>query len=184
MMLVLYHYYEAARGPFRNLSCLPLEEAREILGQIAKEGKTFASKRAGDYMDIRLKLEGRVREAFIAKGGQPANPYPHYMTLGPCDWLCSWYVEPSVIQIGWDEFDDRSISFTYGDLFPTMRYDDGKPYRKQVYTKDEIREVIARYGLPQEWNKHGDRGPERYIEAQIWDEKVIGRYYPSDRGGI
>lgn len=92
--------------------------------------------------------------------------------------------EPRVIQIGWDEFDDRSISFTYGDLFPTMRYEDGKPYRKQVYTKDEIREVIAKYGLPQEWNKHGDRGSERYIEVQIWDENVIGRYYPSIYGGL
>ena len=60
MTLVLYHYYEAGRGPFRNLSCLPLEEAREILGKIAQEGKTFASKRAGDYMDIRLKLESRA----------------------------------------------------------------------------------------------------------------------------
>ncbi|OZB96254.1 hypothetical protein [Paenibacillus sp. XY044] len=184
MTLVLYHYFEAELGSFRNLSSLPLEEAHEVLGRIVQDGKTFASQRAGDYMETRLKLEVRARESFIAKGGQPANPYPHYMTLGPCDWLRSWYVEPNVVQIGWDEFDDRSISFTYGDLFPTMRYEDGKPYRKQVYTKDEIREVIARYGFPQEWNKHGDRGPERYIEAQIWDEKVIGSYHPSIKGGL
>jgi hypothetical protein len=31
-------------------------------------------------------------------------------------------------------------------------------------------------GLPQEWNRDGSKGPERYVEAQIWDERVIGKY--------
>lgn len=67
----------------------------------------------------------------------------------------------------------NSVSFTYGDLFPTMRYTDDKPYRKQVYTKDEILDVIQSYGWPQEWNQLGNLGPERYIEVQVWNERMI-----------
>lgn len=57
-----------------------------------------------------------------------------------------------------------------------MRVKDDKPYRRQVYTKQEIIKVIDKYGMPQDWNEHGDKGPERYIEVQIWDNDVIKRY--------
>ena len=54
-----------------------------------------------------------------------------------------------------------------------MRYEDGKPYRKQVYTVAELPAVIAAYGLPQAWNHEGEMGPDRYIEAQIWDDDPL-----------
>jgi hypothetical protein len=38
---------------------------------------------------------------------------------------------------------------------------------------EEIREVIRQYGMPGEWNPDGSRGPERYIEAQVWDEEPL-----------
>lgn len=98
------------------------------------------------------------------------------MTLEPCEWIASWYKNPGVVVIPWEEFSEESISFTYGDLFPTMRYEDGKPYRKQVYTKSEINEIIRQYGFPQQWNITGELGPERYIEVQVWDEEVIKQY--------
>ena len=40
----------------------------------------------------------------------------------------------------------------------------------------EILEVIEKYGLPQDWNDDGKYGPERYIEAHIWSDDVIGKY--------
>jgi hypothetical protein len=98
------------------------------------------------------------------------------MTLGKCEWLNTWYKSPSYIEIEWGEFNEDSISFSYGDLFPTMLYQDDRPYRKQIYTKQEIIKVISEYGLPQEWNYAGDKGPERYIEVQIWDEEGIKKY--------
>ena len=36
--------------------------------------------------------------------------------------------------------------------------------------------MIEKYGLPQAWNDDGRYGPERYIEAHIWSDDVIGRY--------
>ncbi|WP_235440136.1 hypothetical protein [Paenibacillus sp. DMB20] len=127
-------------------------------------------------MVIRRELEEQARNAFIRKGGKPRNEFPHYMTLEACCWIKEWYIEGCEINIRLDEFNEDSISFTYGDLFPTMRYEDGKFYRKQVYTKKEIMELVGKLGLPQEWNKDGTLGPERYVEVQIWDEDIISKY--------
>ena len=54
-----------------------------------------------------------------------------------------------------------------------MRYQDGKPYRQQVYTLSELPELVTLYGPPQEWNADGKAGPDRYIEAQVWDDTPL-----------
>jgi hypothetical protein len=169
----LYHYYEQSRGPFRSLSDLPLEEAEAILSAIRQRGEGFASQRKLDYLGIRRELEDYVRARFIEKGGQPVRLRPHYMILGKCDWLKSWYKEGCELCIPLSQFDPCHVSFTYGDTFPAMRYADGKPYRRQVYTLAELPELIACYGLPQDWNADGTYGPDRYIEAQIWSDEPL-----------
>ncbi|WP_052568722.1 hypothetical protein [Ktedonobacter racemifer] len=95
---------------------------------------------------------------------------PHYMIIGECPWLREWYQDGRTVKIAMDAFHPLTLSFTYGDSFPAMRVQDGKPYRGKVYTLSEIMEVIREYGLPQIWNADGQNGPERYIEAQIWDD--------------
>lgn len=170
---MLYHYYDESTGPFHNLSDLPLHEAEQVLNELRQQNIGFASKRSQDYLSIRRELEAKARNLFIAKGGQPSRAYPHYMTLGECPWLLEWYPIGRSLRISMDQFDLDTISFTYGDLFPTMRYQDGKPYRNQVYTWDEMVHVIEEFGMPQEWNANGEKGPERYIEVQIWDDKPL-----------
>lgn len=59
--LRLFDYYECSRGPFVNLSDLPLTTAEEILTAIRQSGQSFASKRAPDYLAIRRNLEERLR---------------------------------------------------------------------------------------------------------------------------
>lgn len=180
MRYSLYHYFEKDIGPFRNLSSLPIEEALEISNHIKQEGKSFASQRSDDYLLIRRDIETLARDQFVVKGGKPKNPFPHYMTLEACDWLKTWYANPEWIAIDWGEFEETTISFTYGDLFPTMRYQDNKPYRRQVYTKKEIIKVTEEFGMPQEWNRKGDKGPERYIEVQVWDDELIKRFLQAE----
>jgi hypothetical protein len=169
----LYHYYEAECGPFRNLSDLAPAAAEAVQHELRKRGDVFASRRSDDYLTIRRQLEDRARELFIHKGGEPVRQRPHYMTLGACDWIRQWYRDGRELKLPLDEFDPQTVSFTYGDLFPTMRLDDGRPYRGEVYTQAEISQVIERYGLPQAWNADGTSGPERYIEAQIWDDAPL-----------
>jgi hypothetical protein len=176
MPMYLYHYYEASIGPFRTLSDLSSKESERVLEDIREEGLMFAAKRSEDYMTIRRGLEYKVRNLFIDKGGKPLRKSPCSMALGECSWIKQWYKNAKEIKIPISAFDPKTISFTYGDIFPAMRYEDGRAYRQKVYTLDEIEQIINIYGLPQEWNKEGNNGPERYIEVQVWDNNPIEDY--------
>ena len=166
----LTHYYEAENGPFFNLSDLPMTDAEAVLQAIRQKGATFASQRREDYLTVRHGLETLVRDKFCQKGGLPVRQRPHYFVLGACPWLLTWYRKGGEVRIPLAEFPAGIISFTYGDTFPAMRYDDGKPYRKQVYTLAEMPGLVEQFGLPQDWNADGKLGPDRYIEAQVWDD--------------
>ena len=172
----LCHYYEAEIGPFVNLSDLPPSGAEAQLVRIRQAGCTFASQRSGDYLTIRCELEKRVRKCFIQKGGKPKRKSPHYMILGSCSWGKSWYIDGQELRIPLADFSPEIISFTYGDSFPAMRYQDGKPYRGQVFCLDEIPNLVLQFDLPQNWNPDGLHGPDRYIEAQIWDDEPLKDY--------
>ncbi|MGG1556075.1 hypothetical protein [Paenibacillus ferrarius] len=176
MIDFLYHYFDDSLGPFRNLSDLEPEEAERVLDEIRVQQKGFASKRSLDYLTIRRSLEKRARELFMQKGGKPIRIHPQYMTVGECPWLLEWFEKGKALRIPITAFDSLTLSFTYGDLFPTMRYQDGKKYRGQVYTLNEIGQIINEFGLPQEWNSQGKDGPERYIEVQIWDDKPLAAW--------
>lgn len=173
----LYHYYEKDRGPFLNLSDLDIPQAQKILDRIKQENKVMAIHRYKGYLERRKELEQMAREIFISKGGKPVRKSPHYMVVGKCDWLQTWYNEGEYIRIHLSQFDLDTISFSYGDMFPTFspRVTDNKEYRKQIYTFNEIIKIMEKYGLPQDWNQDGAFGPERYIEVQIWDDKPLLR---------
>ena len=174
----LCHYYEAATGPFLNLSDLASDKAERVLNTIRARGETFASKRSADYLQIRGELEVRVRKLFILKGGKPRRKRPHYMILGSCPWVREWYQDGRELVIALAIFRPEIVSFTYGDTFPAMRYQDGRPYRGQVYTLQELAGIVRLYGLPQTWNHDGRHGPDRYIEAQVWDDEPIRQFLP------
>ncbi|PYI55916.1 hypothetical protein [Paenibacillus flagellatus] len=171
-----FHYFDASTGPFLNLSDLSGDDAERELERLRREGRTFAAGRPADYMDVRRSLEAKAREQFVRKGGRPVRRAPHYMTWGPCDWLASWYPEGKSLSVPVSSFSAVSVSFTYGDLFPAMRVRDGKPYRGQVFTLDEMRRLIGEYGFPQRWNPDGAHGPERYIEVQVWDDGPLAAW--------
>lgn len=173
-----YHYFEKERGPFLNLSDMNIPEAQSILDGIKKESNTFAAQRYDGYLERRHELEQQVRNLFIAKGGKPVRLTPHYMVVEECPWLNTWYRNGQYVKIPVCEFDIDTVSFTYGDMFPTFspRVTDGKEYRKCVYTHAEILEIIEKYGLPQVWNGDGRFGPERYVEAHVWSDDTISEY--------
>lgn len=179
----LYHYYERRRGPFRNLSDLPLADAQGVLDEIKAENQLMAAHRYPGYLERRRELEQLARSIFIAKGGRPVRQVPHYMVVGHCPWLLTWYHEAEYVRLPPTAFSAETTSFTYGDLFPTFspRVTDQREYRKQVYTLPEILELVRRYGLPQDWNADGQHGPERYIEVQVWDDQPISAYLESGR---
>lgn len=175
----LYHYYDKSSKPFLSLSDIPIEQAKAIINERKlSKPNSFCAKRLDDYMDNRLYFEGILKNEFLKKGGKIERQTPYYMVVEKCDWLSSWYEDSAYIKIPISEFDLSTLSFTYGDSHPTFsaRVNDGKEYRKKVYLYDEIFEIINKYGLPQDWNKNGEFGPERYVEVHIWSDKTIKRY--------
>ena len=177
-MIHLYHYFEKSKGPLMSLSALPSKEADIIQHRIVSENKTFAAQRNERYLPRRRELEGIVREQFIEKGGKPEKESPHYFVIGECPWLATWYEQADYIKIPINEFDLRTVSFTYGDTFPTFspNVTDGMEYRNTVYTYEEVLKIIEKYGMPQDkWDKPVFAQP-CYVEAQVWSNEPAMRY--------
>ena len=177
--MYLYHYFDKMIGPFKNLSDLSMEEANKVLQEIAiTKPNVQCAQRHADYMKARIYYENILKKEFKKKGGLINRKSPHYMVVEHSPWLSTWFENSSFIKIPIEEFDVRTISFTYGDSHPTFseKINDGKEYRKTLYTYDEILKLIEKYGLPQKWNDDGKYGPERYIEAHIWSDETINTY--------
>lgn len=177
----LYHYFDKSIGAFKNLSELPTDQAKNILETIKKEKPNVqCAVRQPTYVEDRHYYEEILRTEFKKKGGIVKKNYPHYMVVEHSPWLSTWFDNCDLIKIPLQEFDLRTISFTYGDSHPVfsprVNRMDGKEYRKKLYTYDEILKIIDKYGLPQDWNDDGKHGPERYIEAHIWCDETISKY--------
>ena len=174
--MLLYHYFDKKTGPFRNLSDLSEEEAYKVLLSIkAEKPETMCAKRQDSYVADRRRFEEIRRTEFRKKGGKIEREVPHYLVVGECPWLQSWFEDCDHIVIDTADLDLSTVSFTYGDSHPTFsdRVNDGKEYRKKLYTYDEIIGVMKKYGLPQDWNPDGKYGPERYVEAHVWSDRGI-----------
>ena len=174
-------------GPFRNLCDLPFEEAKAVLQKIKREKPDVqCAKRQETYLEDRLRYEEILRTEFLKKGGVIKRKSPHYMVVEHSPWLGTWFENCAYIKIPAEEFDLKTVSFTYGDSHPTFsprpRADDWKEYRRKLYTYEEILGVIEKYGLPQYWNDDGRFGPERYVEVHIWSDDTIERYLDRWRG--
>ena len=169
--MYLYHYFDKRTKPFQSLTSLSTEKALALLEEIRQtRPKSFCAKRDAAYIEKRRNCEALVRKEFLAKGGTVETEIPQYMVVEHCPWLYSWYEQPDFLKIPAADFDTNMLSFTYGDSMPTFSplVNDGKEYRKKVYTYQEIIQIIKKYGLPQNWNADGFYGPERYIEVQVW----------------
>lgn len=175
----LYHYYDKTIGPFRNLSDLPIEQAKSVLDAIkTTKPNSQCAQRHDKYVEYRRNCERILRTEFAKKGGKISRVAPHYMVVEHSPWLYSWFENCDFIKIPIEEFDINTLSFTYGDSMPTFseKINDGKEYRKKLYMYDEILKVIEKYGLPQDWNDDGKYGPERYIEVHVWSDDTINAY--------
>jgi hypothetical protein len=177
--MYLYHYFEKGRGPFITLSDLPREEAVRVHAALEAESPTFAARSAdGQYMFQRRIVEERAHSMFVRKGGKPQRKKPHYMVLAEDELQeCrAWFRDCGVVKIPLEEFDPLTISFTYGDSFPTFKpiFEEEREY--PLYLRDEIFDVIRKRGMPPARTQDMSWLEPSYIEAQIWSDETIGRY--------
>lgn len=185
--IYLYHYFERSFGPFRPLTALPMEEARQILLEQRAAGQ-FRNPDIEGFLRKRYERDEKLRDVFISHGGRPVRIAPIYMMLGEHRQWESAYDAPTVLKIPLDEFDRLTVSFTYGDSFaifdPTLTGDE--EYWNRLYFADEILDVIGRHGFPPYVEYDFKRGiyPKdkhinhhlKYVEAHVWSDDVLDRY--------
>ena len=177
--MYLYHFYDRRTGPFKSLTKLSTDEASDVMRKIREERpNSFCAARTDEYVEKRKACEAILRREFAAKGGIMEIDSPHYMVVGFSPWLSTWYEQSEYVKIPIEEFDLKTVSFTYGDSLPPFsdKVNDGKEYRKKLYTYDEILSVIDRYGLPQDWNPDFRYGPECYVEVQVWTDRGLEKW--------
>ena len=182
--MYLYHYFENENGPFLNLSDLNDDEAIQVQIDLSAKSKIYAkrySKRYanGQYIFDRRIVEKRAYSMFIRKGGKPQRQVPYYGILSENELEegYEWFVDCGVIKIPIDEFDKSTLSFTYGDSFPTFKPWGEEEPEYNLYTYDEILSLIEKQGLPPIRTENMSFWTDpTYIEAQVWSDETINKY--------
>jgi hypothetical protein len=189
MIDYLTHYYNIDLGPFQCLSALSDDEAIQIMQQLSDDtpyGLRF--KDPVQYLQDRKATEQWVREAFLAKGGRPTDPYPIPMVLGSSQWLVD--AAPNLekhaeIRIPLSLLAEGDVSFTYPDSMISRWFGQAKPveyYRADlhghIFTLSEILLLVENKGMPEEaWEPALPRHLAPYIEAQVWNHERLAEYW-------
>lgn len=182
----LTHYYEG-KIRLKNICNYDDDQAQAILTNLCESGqRTWLHP---GYLEERREVEAWLYNDFVKKGKKPDLQHPLYFVLGEHDDLFQKggffsSANPMKLKIPLSLFDSDMISFTYPDSMPSFnipRVERGKSYLKpfhgQVFTKDEITEVVNTYGLPGDrWKVEEAWRYDRFIEAQIWDVRPIERF--------
>jgi hypothetical protein len=181
--MMLTHYHHQDEPPFQNLSALSATEALRVIERLRhRSGAVYRRFRDPvQYLAQRRSTERWLREAFIQQGGRPQSAYPHYFVVGRSSWIEAGFEgEYGMVQLPIEAFSVEQVSFTYPDSMishwlqsQTDQAFYHPEYHGQVFGLSEIREVIARFGLPGEaWRDHRSSDvTSRYnlfIEAQVW----------------
>lgn len=180
----LTHYYLPDSKPFLSISELS-ETEWAILCENFKErldsDDTYNRRFGLGYQGVRWEVENELREKFITKGGQPTRKYPYYLCLGECDWWKHFCQHDEVI-IPIKDIDPKTISFTYPDSFTSLGFlarfgikHEVKPYHGEVFTLQEMRNIVNKFGMPRNQHKinyksYHKEELELYVEAQLWSE--------------
>jgi hypothetical protein len=187
----LTYYYKSGTEPFQSLSALSDIEAIQIMEAIYVEFEgSVVFERFKDpvrYLHNRRQTEQWVRGEFIAKGGRPQEAYPICAVLGSSKWVEKHAPDPDThaeIRIPLSVFREYDVSFTYPDSMISLWFGREKPieyylpdYHGKVFTLSEILSIVESRGLPEEeWetNLPSDLAP--YIEAQVWNHKLLLEY--------
>jgi hypothetical protein len=181
---VVTHNYDPERGPFRNICGLPRSEANGILREIAASGRRTIKP---DYLDRRFATEEWLQSEKQRKLGPTRLARPIYFFLG--DFADGQDASrPLSIVMLLADFPPDVVTFTYPDSMASVaiaRYDrhvrHRNDYHGQVFTLNEIRDVIAIHGMPADrWKIEPSMQYDRFVEMQVWDDLPVRRLLGRD----
>ncbi|AYG60153.1 hypothetical protein QD460_21560 [Rhizobium jaguaris] len=171
---VITHNFHPDRGAFRNVCALTTEDAERIIASIRLGGHAYLKE---NYLQRRMLSENWLIAERRRKIGETPLSHPIYFFLG--NMADGWdKSRPASIVLPLAIFDPGMITFTFPDSMtscPFLRPADqsGEPWHGQVFTEDEIEDVIARYGFPDPAQSREVRGRDSFIEVQVWDDRPL-----------
>ena len=190
----LTHYYEAERGPFKNVCGLPQQELDKLIAA-EKDAETCFNRFAlgQDFFKIRRAADDLLIEKYQEKFGFAPETRPFYAALGEFDRTASVYRNGQSVRINICNLVREQVTFMYPDhfalvwsrglfppptsLFPSPYTYSYEPFHDLLFTYDELPEAIRTFGLEERIAraKRQNRWVSAYIEAHIWDPEIQGK---------
>jgi hypothetical protein len=181
------HYHLADRTPFLNLSDLDDAIAEEVMSELSLSRRHGLNHRVfgKKYLAMRRAVEARLLDLFIASGGQPERPNPHYFVLGESAWFRGLAVNMAEVRLPLAALPFNQTSLTIPDSFNAMEVGprfglplEPRPYHGKLYRLNDLEELIERYGLfattaEDDYSGYESRYAENFIEVQVWSDLPI-----------
>jgi hypothetical protein len=186
----LTHYYEAERGPFKNICDLSEAELDRLIA-VEKEANTAFNRFAlgKDFFKIRRAADDLLIKKYREKFGIMPAGRPFYAVLGGFDRTLSMYRDGRSIRLEISQFARENVTFMYPDHFvlvwskglypaPPALFGSSvyiyEPVHDCLFTYDELPEAFRTYSLERRiaQAKQKDLWVSSYIEAHIWDPDI------------
>jgi hypothetical protein len=180
------HYYVAGRPPFLNVSELTDPEWEAIRRELDAERFAGRSSRVFGrrYLELRRATEAKLRDQFIAVGGEPERTSPHYFVLGSSTWFRGLAHGMREVTVPLTGLPDRATSMTIPDSMTSMGLGgefglpvENRPHHGRVFRLSEIPEALEEFGLPEDepgdYAGYQHRSFERYAEVQVWSDVIL-----------
>lgn len=174
---VITHNFHPDRGAFRNICHLPNDEAERIIASIRLGGDAYLRK---SYLQRRLRTEDWLIAERTRKIGKTPLARPIYFFLG--NMADGWdKSRPASIVLPLAMFDVGVLTFTFPDSMASCQQTNpeghsGQPWQGQVFTLAEIAAIVARHGFPDPALPRDRRGPNTFIEVQVWDDRPLPKF--------
>ena len=180
----LTHYFEADKGPFRNI-CDLSDEQIEFIIEAEKGAETAFNRFAlgSDFFKLRRAADDLLVEKYAEKFGVKPRIRPFFAVLGAFDRTTSMYRDGRSIRIRISLLSPEHVTFMYPDHFhlawskglflPEVPYS-CEPFHDLLLTYAELPEAIRTYHLDARIEEAKRRGmwTYSYIEAHIWDPDI------------
>ena len=180
------HYYVAGQRPFLNVSELSDPEWEVVRRGLEAERLAGRSSRVFGrrYLELRRATEAKLRDQFIAAGGEPERTSPHYFVLGSSAWFRGLAHEMHEVVIPLALLPDAATSMTIPDSMTSMGLGgdfglpvENRPHHGRVFRLSQIREAVEEFGLPEgepgNYAGYQHRSFEVYAEVQVWSDVIL-----------
>lgn len=194
------HYFERDYGPFLNICNLSREERKGIIEREASAITGLNRYYWGeDFFDFRKLADDLTLRCYEDKFGFAPQCRPLFGVLGDADVVGGLYRHPNKIHIDISVFEESELTFMFPDHFHLVSYygveldtyygiqmegfqsPERSRFLGQMFTYEEMKEHMDSLYISEHLKNFRDKNVwHRYLEVQIWSEKVLNMHEKTD----